>query len=62
MTKSWTGSVQESHGPVVVGPEEGHKNSQRAGALLLSRKAEGAGFILEKTRPKGNLFAAFQYT
>lgn len=51
--KSWT---------VGVGPEEGHKSSQRAGAPLLSRKAEGAGVILEKLQLKGNLVAAFQYT
>ena len=28
-----------------MGPEEGHKDDQRAGAPLLGRKAEGAGFI-----------------
>ena len=27
-------SVQERHGPVGAGPEEGHENDQRAGALL----------------------------
>jgi len=28
-------SVQERHGPVGAGPEEGHKNDQRTGTLLL---------------------------
>jgi len=28
-------SVQENHGPVGAGPEEGHKNGQRAGTPLL---------------------------
>lgn len=52
MTKLCTRSVQESHRPVGVGPEESHKNSQRAGAPFLSRKAEGAGVILEKIQIK----------
>jgi len=28
-------SVQERHGPVGVGPEEGHKNDLRAGTPLM---------------------------
>ena len=28
-------SAQERHGPVGVGPEEGHRNDQRAGEPLL---------------------------
>ena len=28
-------SAQDRHGPVGVGPEEGHKNNQRAGTPLL---------------------------
>ena len=44
-TKSCTKSIQERHGPVGAGPEEGHKTDQRAGTPLLSRKAEGAGVV-----------------
>jgi len=35
----------ERHGPVGAGPEEGHKNGQRAGAPLLRRKAETVGAV-----------------
>jgi len=38
-------SVQERHGPVEVGPEEGHKNNQRDGTPLLQGKAERVGVI-----------------
>ena len=31
-------SAKERHGPVGVGPEEGHKNDQRDGTHLLLRK------------------------
>jgi len=31
-------SAQEGHGPVGVGPEEGHRNDQRAGTSLLRGK------------------------
>ena len=38
-------SAQERHGPVGAGPEEGHTNNQRAGALLLWEKAERVGAV-----------------
>ena len=36
-------SAQERRGPVGAGPEEEHKNDQRAGAPLLWGKAERVG-------------------
>ena len=45
-----------------MGLEEGHKNDQKAGALILRRKVEGAELInLEKRRFWGDPLAAFQY-
>jgi len=38
-------SAQERHGPVGVGPEEGHRNGQRDGAPLLGGKAERVGIV-----------------
>ena len=38
-------SAQERHGPVGAGPEEGHKNDQRAGTPLLWGKAERDGVV-----------------
>ena len=38
-------SAQERHGPVGVGPEEGHKNDLRDGAPLLRGKAERDGVV-----------------
>ena len=37
--------AKERHGPVGAGPEEGHKNGQRAGTSLLGGKAERAGAV-----------------
>jgi len=37
--------VEEGHGALGVGPEEGHRVDQRAGAPPLRRQAEGAGLI-----------------
>ena len=38
-------TVEERHGPIGAGPEEGHKNNQRDGTPLLRRKAERVGII-----------------
>ena len=38
-------SAQERHGPVGVGPEEGHKNGQQDETPLLWEKAQWAGAI-----------------
>ena len=38
-------SIQERQGAVGEGPEEGHKNDQKAGASPLQRQAEGDGFV-----------------
>ena len=37
--------VQEGQGAVGEGPEEGHKDAQRAAAPPLQRQAEGAGLV-----------------
>jgi len=47
---------------VEEGPEEGHKDDQRAAAPPLWRQTEGAGLVhLEKRRLLGDLIAAFLY-
>jgi len=38
-------SAQQSHGPIGVGQEEGHKNNQRDGTPLLWGKAERVGVV-----------------
>ena len=38
-------SIQERHGPVGPGPEEGHKDDQRAGTPLLQGQAERVGAV-----------------
>jgi len=38
-------SAQDRHGPVGVGPEEGHKNNQRAGTPLVWGKAATVGIV-----------------
>ena len=47
-------SVQESHEPVRVHPEEGHKNDPRDGTPLQRRQAERAGAVqVGEERPSG---------
>ena len=53
-------SVQESHEPVGVHPEEGHKNDPRDGTPLQRRQAERAGAVQHREekarrRPKSSL-------
>ena len=38
-------SAQERHGPVGVGPQEGHRNDPRDGEPLLCGKAERVGTV-----------------
>jgi len=55
-------SAQERHGPVGVGPEEGHKNDLKVGAPQLWGKLRELGlFILDTRRLWGHFIAAFRY-
>ena len=55
--------MHECHRAVGVGPEEGHKDDQRAGAPLPQRQPEGAGLVQPEKRrlQQGDLTVAFQY-
>ena len=56
-------STQEGHGVIGAGPEEGHKDDQRAGAPILQGQAERAGaFQSEEEKAPGDLYQQpFQY-
>ena len=51
----------QGHGVVQAGPEEGHKDDQRAETPPLYGKAESSSAPVEKRRLQGDLGVAFQY-
>jgi len=54
-------SAQERHEPVRAGPEEGHRNDQRAGTALLGGKAERVETVQPgEEKAPGDLTVAFQ--
>jgi len=54
--------AQERRGSVGAGPEQGHKNDQRAGAPLLWAKAERVRTVQPgEEKAQEDLIAAFQY-
>ena len=54
--------AQEGCGALGVGPENGHRNNQRAGAPLIWGQAEGAGLVQpEEEKVQRDVIAAFQY-
>ena len=44
---------------VGVGPDEGHKDDQRAGVPLLQRKVEGAGLVQPEEKALGRPHCSF---
>lgn len=56
-------SILLTANPDRAGPEKGHRNYKRAGALLLWRKVESVGVVQSRDEMAlGHLTAAFQYT
>ena len=58
MSRSGAPSTRKT--AVGEGPQEGHKDDQRAGAPSLQRQAGGAGLV-QPGEEKADLIAAFQY-
>ena len=54
-------STQEGHGAVGAGPEEGHKDDQRAGAPPQWGQADRIGALQPEEGLQGDLIEDFQY-